>query len=49
MTDTLSMIIHTLNKIEVHGKQNLDMLLGCITVLENMLSEINSEEVNKNG
>lgn len=49
MTDTLSNVIYTLNKIDVHGKQNLDMLLGCITVLENMLSEINSEEVNKNG
>jgi len=34
--DTIQAIISTLNKIEVHGKDNLDMLLGCIMLLERM-------------
>lgn len=32
--DTIQAVIATLNKIEVHGKENLDMLLGCIMLLE---------------
>lgn len=35
-------IIRTLNAVEVHGKQNLAMLLGCISALE----ELAKEEVN---
>lgn len=27
-------MIHTLDSIEVHGKDNLDKLLGCILLLE---------------
>lgn len=34
-------IIRTLNAVEVHGKQNLAMLLGCISALE----EIANNEV----
>lgn len=37
--DTIKMIISTLNKIEVHGKDNLDMLLGCIMLLERMSTQ----------
>lgn len=29
----LQAIIDTLNKVEVHGSDNLDMLLGCIKLL----------------
>lgn len=29
-------VINTLNSIEVSGKQNLDYLLGCIIVLEQL-------------
>lgn len=29
-------IIQTLNAIEVHGKNNLAMLLGCISALEDL-------------
>ena len=36
--DTIQAIISTLNKIEVHGKDNLDMLLGCIMLLERMIT-----------
>lgn len=34
----LSAVVHTLNTIEVHGRENLDRLLGCIQVLEGMLA-----------
>ena len=30
-------IIHTLDGVEVKGKENLDKLLGCINALESML------------
>lgn len=33
-------IIATLNAIEVHGKNNLAMLLGCINALEKMEKEM---------
>ena len=32
-------IIRTLNAIEVHGKNNLAMLLGCINALEEMAKD----------
>lgn len=32
-------LIYTLNSIEVHGKDNLDKLLGCIMILERMQEE----------
>lgn len=37
-------IIRTLNAIEVHGKSNLAMLLGCINALEELAKKQN--EVN---
>ena len=37
-------LIRTLNKIEVHGADNLDMLLACIKFLEQKQKE--SEEEN---
>jgi len=42
--DTIKAIISTLNNIEVHGKNNLDMLLGCIMALEQMESQMEQEE-----
>lgn len=36
----LSIIIKTLNHIEVHGKENMDRLLGCILALERMLQKM---------
>ena len=33
----LNRVISTLNLIEVRGKENLDMMLGCIQVLERIL------------
>ena len=46
---TIKSIISTLNSIEVRGKDNLDKLLGCIMVLENMLAESIEKEVNTDG
>ena len=44
-------IICTLNQIDVHGKDNLDKLLGCIMVLERALAEATNQEkeVSKDG
>ena len=36
MKEKIEQLIATLNLIEVHGKENLDMLLGCILTLEQM-------------
>lgn len=33
----MQLVIATLNKVEVSGKNNLSLLLGCINELENML------------
>jgi hypothetical protein len=33
--------INTLNVIEVHGKQNINYMLGCIQTLESVLEDIN--------
>lgn len=33
----LKMVISTLNGVEVKGKDNLDMLLGCINALETVV------------
>ena len=35
--------INTLNQIEVHGKQNLNYMLGCIQTLEGILEDIGQE------
>lgn len=45
----LEQIIYTLNSIEVKGKDNLDKLLGCILMLEQMQAESNKQEENENG
>ena len=42
--DKLSLIIHTLNHIEVSGKGNLTRLLGCIQELEKMKEEMLHED-----
>ena len=38
LENILKNLILTLGKIEVHGKDNLDRLLGCIQVIEKMLN-----------
>jgi hypothetical protein len=43
MNNNLSKVISTLNNIEVHGKNNLDMLLGCIMALEQIESQMEQD------
>lgn len=45
--DTIQAVITTLNKIEVHGKNNLDMLLGCIMALEQIYAQMEREAKSK--
>jgi len=40
-------LIITLNKISVNGEENMDMLLGCIQTLKNLLETI--KEVQEKG
>lgn len=40
----LDALIQTLNRIEVHGKDNLDMLLGCIQALETINNNLKGED-----
>ncbi len=44
---TLQLLINTLNKIHVNGKENLSMMMGCITVLENELAKCREETGNE--
>ena len=37
--DRIAAVIVTLGKIEVHGKDNLSRLLGCIQELEKLMQE----------
>lgn len=43
MESRIERIISTLNNIEVHGKNNLDMLLGCIMALEQTDAQMKQE------
>ena len=49
MNEKIEQLIATLNLIEVHGKENLDMLLGCILTLEQMKKdgEVDGGQIDK--
>lgn len=36
MKEILDNLIFSLNQVEVHGKKNLDIMLGCIQTLEKL-------------
>lgn len=47
MKDIFDNLIYSLNQVEVHGKRNLDILLGCIQTLEKlkgMVKTVTTEE-----
>lgn len=46
MKENIMAIINTLNSVEVRGKENLDKMLGCIMLLEKMMTEENKGENN---
>lgn len=47
MQEIVKSLIITLNKISVNGEENMDMLLGCIQTLKNLLETI--KEVQEKG
>lgn len=56
MIDLISAVIGTLETVEVHGKTNLDALLGCIQALERIVAQLEAppeagetEEVSNDG
>ena len=44
MEDFLNTLLKSLNQIEVRGRQNLDVLLGCIMAIENAIEQLPKEE-----
>ncbi len=36
MKELLDTLIYSLNQVDVHGKKNLDIMLGCIQTLEQL-------------
>jgi len=51
MQQIIESLIITLGKVEVRGEENLDMLLGCIQTLKNLLETVKTaqKEVAENG
>lgn len=53
MIDLLKAVIHTLNTVSVHGKEDLDSMLGCIQALERLVTQLENppetEEVSNDG
>ena len=44
MREFLSVLLESLNRIEVKGKENMDILLGCIFAVEKAINELNVGE-----
>lgn len=42
-SNLIATIISTLDSVEIHGKDNMSKLLGCINALESILSQENTE------
>lgn len=49
MINYLQQIIATLNQVETRGKDNLDMLLGSIMALEDLVKELSKPDDNAIG
>ena len=47
MRSIIEAVIFTLENIEVHGKENLSGLLGCINALESVLGEEEPKETSE--
>ena len=44
MKEFLYTLLTSLNNIEVKGKSNMDILLGCIVAVENKIEELSADE-----
>ena len=42
MQEFLNQLLSSLNSIEVKGKNNLDILLGCMMAIENAIEQLNA-------
>lgn len=42
MIDFLNTLLKSLNSLEVKGKNNMDILLGCIFAVENKITELST-------
>lgn len=40
MESTIKSVLYTLDKIEIHGRKNIDQMLGCMQALEGLLQTI---------
>jgi len=40
MIEFLTNLLHSLDRIEVHGQENLDTLLGCMIAIQNVINEL---------
>lgn len=45
MRNLLQSLKNTLNQVEVRGKNNLDMLLGCLLTIDMAIAELDRQEV----
>lgn len=44
MKDFLYTLLRSLDRIEVHGKDNMEILIGCIYAIEGKIAEIEADE-----
>ena len=44
MDTFLKTLLESLNRIEVKGKENIDILLGCMIAIENALEQLNNPQ-----
>lgn len=49
MTEFLTNLLNSLEQIEVKGKNNLDLMLGCMMAIENAICELNKGTEENNG
>ena len=47
--DVIQMVINTLDSVEVHGKDNISKLLGCIQALESVIEQAEKEIQSEDG
>lgn len=45
MDTFLKTLLESLNRIEVKGKENIDILLGCMMAIENAINELENPQV----
>ena len=47
MDTFLKTLLESLNRIEVKGKENIDILLGCMIAIENTIEQLNNPPTNE--